>query len=74
LYDEILLDADLTAEVQKRLSAMIKRSFKVYDKTGKVNVEGTDMLKKAWFTKLIEYALESKLWGHSLVEIKQANQ
>lgn len=71
IYDEILLDAHLTSEIEKRKNALIGASFELYDADGNPMAEETEMLRKSWFVKFLIYAFESKLWGHSLLEVKE---
>lgn len=71
LYDEILLDAHLTAEIDKRIQAVAGSEFELFDENGAPNTEASNLLRKKWFTELIESAMWSKFWGHSLVEITQ---
>lgn len=69
IYRDILLDADLTAEIQRRRLAFISSNFDLFDDTGSAVPEATALLNGRWFHKLIEHAFDSILWGHSLVEI-----
>lgn len=73
IYDEILLDLDLEAEINKRILSITGSAFKLYDESGTPNVEATDMLKKTWFIKLLETYMETIFWGHSLIEVKSIN-
>jgi|SRR5690554_847261 len=69
IYNDILIDAHLTAEMLKRMNSLLESDFDLMDEKGVPNPEATAMLNKAWFTKLLQYAWESRMWGHSLVEI-----
>jgi phage gp29-like protein len=69
IYRDVMLDADLIAEIQRRKLALISNSFNLYDDTGSPVAEATAMLNGKWFGKLMSYAFDSLIWGHSLVEI-----
>ncbi|MCT4559817.1 MAG: DUF935 domain-containing protein [Crocinitomicaceae bacterium] len=69
IYDEILLDGHLTAELNKRILNLAGAEFYLYDKNGKHNEDVALIFDRSWFQSFIEYALESKFWGHSLLEI-----
>lgn len=71
LYHNLLMDADLTAEWEtRRKLRVIGAGFNVYDSSNKPNEEATKLLENKWFTDLLNHAFDSKLLGHSLVEIK----
>lgn len=71
LFHNILSDVDLTAEWEtKRKLRLMATSFSLYDADNKPNDEATKFLKNKWFASLIGHALDSRLFGHSLVEIK----
>lgn len=74
LYNEILLDAHLTAEINRRLNAILATKFELYDENGTAQPEASKLLRKKWFRQLIQYAWESILWGHSLIEIEDLNE
>lgn len=68
IYDEILLDGHLTAELNKRVLNLAGAEFYLYDKNGKHDEDIALLFDKSWFQTFIRLALESKFWGHSLVE------
>jgi len=71
LYDEVLLDAHLTAEIDKRIQAVAGSEFELFDENGKPNTEASNLLRRKWFVQLLVHAMWSKFWGHSLVEVTQ---
>lgn len=74
IYKDILLDAHLSSEIEKRANALTGASFALYDESGKPVPEATDLLKNAWFNKFLLWAFESRLWGHSLMEVDMLTQ
>jgi hypothetical protein len=72
LYDDILLDEFVHGQIYNhRILPVKNRSFKVVDKNGVKNDERTKLLQSRWFDKFIQYALESKFMGYSLVYLKE---
>lgn len=69
LYNEILLDAHLSAEIERRANALLGVGFELYDQNGNAQPEASAMIRKQWFRNFIRLAWEKVLWGHSLIEI-----
>ncbi len=71
LYNNLITDADLSSEWDtRRKLRIIGAGFTLNDVNNKPNDEAGKMLQKKWFNDVLNYAFDSKLWGHSLVEIK----
>jgi len=68
IYRDILLDPHLTAEIQKRTLAVTGASYRLIDKNGK-DSDRTELLQREWFDKLLQWILEARFWGHSLIQI-----
>lgn len=68
LYDELVLDAHLIAEIDKRLLAFLGAEFNLMDEGGTANPEATALLKKQWFFDLMRQAWWSMAYGHSLID------
>lgn len=70
LYDDIVLDNHLYAQIQTRVLKVLGLRFKIADnKTKKEINEKTDLFLKQWFYKFINMAMQSILYGHSLIQI-----
>jgi len=69
LYDELILDAHLSAEIQRRVLAVLGSKFSVVDSDGETNNDLTNLFKKPWFYQFMEIAMDSIFWGHSLIQI-----
>ncbi|HRO75780.1 MAG TPA: DUF935 family protein [Crocinitomicaceae bacterium] len=69
VYNEILLDAHLSAEIERRVNALLGSRFDLYDENGTAQPEASVLLQKTWFKNLLRYCWEKILWGHSLIEI-----
>jgi hypothetical protein len=69
-YKDVVLDAHLSGALEQRTLNAIGSGWQVVDKaTGERNEEKTKLLESEWFTKFLRYALDSKFWGHSLVDL-----
>jgi phage gp29-like protein len=70
LYDELVLDARLSAEFDKRKLAVQGSEFSIYNpQDGIADNEKTKLLQKPWFFEFLGHAMDSKLLGHSLIQI-----
>src|SRR5262245_32792149 len=68
LYSEILLDGHLTAVVEKRKLAICNTPVSFVEE-GVVHEEITALVATENFMTLMGYIIESKIWGHSLIEL-----
>lgn len=68
-YISTILDAHLTAAWEQRKNLTLRKEFVIRNEKGDVDEAKSELLKKKWFRELLCYALESKLWGHSLVQL-----
>jgi hypothetical protein len=67
LAKDILLDAHINAVWNARKSEILGNNFIVY-KSGKIQDKQTDFLQRKWFFDFIDYAMDSKMWGFSLIQ------
>ena len=67
-YADTLLDAHLTSVIATRKINVLGKPFQVVDGTGQENPKLTKLLRRPWFRQACELALDSKFWGHSLME------
>lgn len=70
IYDDIMVDGHITGAIEhNRKNETLQKAFKVVDKSGKKNPELTQFLEAAWFKKFVSLALDSRFYGHSLIEL-----
>ena len=69
LYLNTLLDTHVSAVVQKRVLAITNTPWVVVDKAGQKIDDLSDDLNSSFFEHILTYCIESKLYGHSLMEI-----
>jgi hypothetical protein len=70
LYQQSLLDSHVTACIQQRTNLLTGLDYCVYNNDGTKNDDKTKLVRTKWFREFIDYALQSKYWGHSLVQFE----
>ena len=69
LYDDIILDALLTSQLENRKQQVVGSTYVLKDDSGEINEELTAALRKAsWMPALLEAMANTIYRGHSLVE------
>lgn len=71
VYNDAMLDAHLSANVLNRINRLKNKSFLIKDKDGNIT-DKSQYLESKWFLKVVEYAIESIIYGYSLIYIKKA--
>lgn len=69
IYRDVEVDLHLGGCVDQRKGFVEKKSFKLVDAKGKQNDAATQLLEAAWFKDMIGYILDSRYWGHSLIQL-----
>lgn len=68
MYAECLIDSHLSGTVSQINGFIKNKSFKLTGKDGEKNETITDFFENIWFKKFLDYCLECRYWGHSLIE------
>lgn len=69
IYQDVEVDLHLGGCVDQRKGFVQKKSFKLVDMKGKQNDTATQLLEAAWFKDMVGYILDSRYWGHSLIQL-----
>ena len=69
IYRDVEVDLHLEGCVGQRKGFVQKKSFKLVDAKGKQNDDATRLLEAVWFKDLVGYILDSRYWGHSLIQL-----
>ena len=69
MYADILLDGHLSSVINKRKTAVLKSPI-TFTKDGKENEVICKIINTPSFVKLLDYLLDSRFWGHTLVEFE----
>ena len=69
IYRDVEVDAHLSGCVAQREGFVMAKSFKLVDPNGKENEYAQHYFDQAWFKRLCRLILDSRYWGHSLIEL-----
>ena len=69
IYTDVAVDLHLTGCVEQRSGFILCKKFKMVDAAGHENEEVTKMMRAPWFTELLSLMLDSRYYGHSLIEL-----
>lgn len=70
IYSDVEADLHLTGCTGQRKGFVSRKAFRLVDaKTGKESQEVTEFFEAEWFKDLVDYYLDSRYWGHSLIEL-----
>ena len=69
IYRDVEVDLHLSGCVEQRKGFTQKKAFKLVDAKGKQDDKATALLEAVWFKDLVGYILDSRYWGHSLVQL-----
>lgn len=68
IYTDCLVDLHLSGCIGQRKGKTLQKEFRLIGKDGKENEAATALLKKEWFYDFMDLALDSRFWGHSLIQ------
>lgn len=69
VYTDCTVDLHLTGCIGQRKGKTLQKEFRLVGKDGKENEAATALLKKEWFFDFMDLALDSRFWGHSLIQL-----
>lgn len=69
IYGDVNIDLHLSGCIEQRKGFVLARSFKIVDQKGNENEDAMHYFDQAWFKQLVSYVLDSRYWGHSLIEL-----
>jgi len=68
VYTDVDIDLHLSGCIGQREGMVLQKAFKITDKGGKENRELSELFEAEWFKDFMKLALDSRYWGHSLVQ------
>ena len=74
LYDRVDYDDMVITATGNRINPVKQSKFRWVDQNGKENEELTKLFQTMWFYDFIQLAMESRFWGHSLIEVKEVDE
>lgn len=69
IYTDCLVDLHLSGCIGQRKGKTLQKQFRLVGRDGKENIEATKLLQREWFSDFIDLALDSRFWGHSLIQL-----
>ena len=69
IYRDVEVDSHLSGCVEQRVGFVMARSFKLVDAKGNKDKDAQHYFDQSWFKQLCRLVLESRYWGHSLIEL-----
>lgn len=69
IYRDVSVDLHLSGCIGQREGFVKARTFKITGPDGRDDEKALAYFDAKWFKDLIEYAMESIYWGHSLIEL-----
>lgn len=69
VYTDCLVDLHLSGCIGQRKGKTLQKQFRLVGKDGKEDTEATKLLQREWFTDFVDLALDSRFWGHSLIQL-----
>ena len=69
IYRDVALDSHLSGAVEQVNGFVKCRAFKIVDAEGNPNEDALAYFQTEWFSDFIDYILESRYWGYSLIEL-----
>lgn len=69
IYTDAMIDLHLTGCIGQRKGMIMKKSFKLVDLKGNENSDATQLMEAVWFKDFMDYALDSRYYGHSLIQL-----
>ena len=69
IYKDIVLDAHLSSLMQTVVLKCLASNYWLVNDKGEIDQDQTEKINASWFREFITYAVESKFWGFSLVQL-----
>jgi phage gp29-like protein len=68
IYTDVCVDLHLTGCIGQRKGMVMQKAFKITDMNGKENKQLSELFENAWFKDFISFVLDSRYWGHTLIQ------
>lgn len=69
IYTDTLIDMHLSGCIAQRFGKTLLKKFVIKDADGNEDEDATKTFESQWFYNFLLYALESRMWGHSLIQL-----
>lgn len=69
IYRDVAVDLHLSGCIEQRRGFVMSRSFKLVNESGDEDEKALHYFDQSWFKQLLRLCLDSKWYGHSLIEL-----
>lgn len=69
IYTDTLIDMHLTGCISQRKGKTLLKAFVIKNADGSEDAEAMKIFESEWFLDFIDLALDSRFWGHSLIQL-----
>lgn len=69
IYTDCLVDLHLSGCIGQRKGKTLHKAFRLADTQGNEHTQATQMMQAGWFYDFMDLALDSRFWGHSLIQL-----
>lgn len=69
IYKDVILDAHLSSLMSTVVFKCLAANYWLVDKEGEIDQESTAKLQASWFREFVTHVIDSKFWGHSLIQL-----
>ena len=73
-YIDSCEDSHLSGVMNSYYDLILSREINFYNKDGKINEEASKLLHTKWFMDFATYALQSKSWGFSCIQLEDIDR
>jgi phage gp29-like protein len=71
IYRDVVLDAHLSGLITTLKVSVSSGDFFLVNSKGKDNDEAMESFSAPWFIQYLDYFVDAKMWGHSLIQIDE---
>jgi phage gp29-like protein len=73
LYEDLMLDTHLSSVWSKRVLAIANTDIVFSDDAGNEHPQISELMDTEWFGQMLEHIINSKAYGHSLIDLQTPN-
>jgi hypothetical protein len=73
-YQDILIDNHLSGIIELKKDRVKSTPFTIYDQSEEQDLDAYKFFNSQWFYQIIDIAIDSIMWGHSLIQFQIENK
>lgn len=71
IYNQLRRDGQVYSQTELRILKTVGEPFVILGENGEPDEQAAKIMRRTWFEKYIRYCIESRFWGHSLIEFQE---